>query len=619
MIKKITAAALVLSIALLAACSGETDPNKEATDYSDFSVADIPEGGIPEDISTADTGEMDFSFTDRDSENGYDENDVANAEYKGDSYLITSEGTYIFSGTITDKTITVEACDSDKIQIVLDNAEISNSQGVAIYIKSADKVFLTLKEGTNNSISDGDSYELADGETTLDGAIFSRADLTVNGKGSLTVNGNYKHGIVSKDDLVITSATVNVTAKNVGINGKDCVKIKDASINVNAGSDGIRSDNAEDSSRGYVYIESGCIDINADNDGIQAETAVKIATAEMNISCGSGSSQSLSDSSESYKGIKAVSDILIENGNFTIDSKDDCIHSNNTVLITGGTFSLSSGDDGIHADSDLSISAGDITVSKSYEGIESSRIFISGGKIDITASDDGLNAAGGNDQSSMGGRPGMGGFDNGVGEVLISGGYLLVNATGDGLDSNGTFAITGGIVLVSGPTNDGNGALDYGSGASVTGGTLIALGSSGMATGFTQAENQGALLYNFSSQTAGTPFAVCDSEGKVLASFTPKKSYNSAVVTTPQMVQDGTYTLVVGGTTANTDENGYASDSSIEGGTTVAQITLSSLIYNAGGGFGGFGGGSGGFGGGDHGGGFGGGGTPPGGFGGGRP
>ena len=578
LIKKNLIVFSLISALLLSSCSAEEQG------FSDVSVEIIQEGEIPSDLSTADTGEIDFNFSDRDREGNFDKN-VLQAMDNGETLDITKEGTYIFSGEITDKVITVSAGDKDKVQIVLDGATIRNSQGPAIHIKSADKVFITTAEGSENRIVDGLDYTYTDDNGDVDGAIFSRTDLTINGKGKLILEGNNKHGIVSKDDLKILNLTLDVTAKNVALNGKDCVKISGASITANAGSDGIRSDNADDANKGFVYIESGKILLNAGNDGIQSEKIIKITTAELEITTGNGSSSSLSSSTESFKGIKSSSDIAISGGNFKINAKDDCIHSNNTITISDGTFELSSGDDGIHADADLSISGGNIKIAKSYEGLESSRIFITGGNISVKASDDGMNAAGGNDGSSMGGRPGMGGFSNSVGEITIAGGFLLVDASGDGIDSNGTFAMTGGIVLVSGPENNGNGALDYDRGAAVTGGVLVALGSSGMATGFTQAENQGAVLYSFTTQQGGTSFALSDSAGNIIVSFTPNKSYSSAVVTAPELSANNTSNFIVGGTVANTDENGFARNSTLTGGTGVAEFTIpETLIYKVGGG-----------------------------------
>ncbi len=595
--KHSTLIAVTLALSLLfVACDGGKDTNVSGN-VSEV----IPNGSegndvvLPDDLSSADLTDMDFGFTDRDKKDDYDTNDIAQGEDNGTTYDITKEGTYVFTGEITDKMITVSVGENDKVQIVLDEATIKNSKGPAIYIKSGDKVFITVKENTENTISDGTAVFTDDG-SEIDGAIFSRADLTINGNGKLTVNGKSKHGIVSKDDIVIVNTELNVTSKNVGINGKDCVKISGGNITVNAGSDGIRSDNDEDTDRGFVYIESGNINIVASNDGIQAETAVKIDGGTFNIVSGGGSAQYASDSEESCKGIKAASDVVINGGDFVVDSLDDSLHSNNTICITGGTFKLSSSDDGIHADTDLAIAAGTVNVTKSYEGIEASRIFITGGDLDITASDDGINAAGGNDGSGvtagpgMGGRPDKGGFSNGVGEIHISGGYTIIDASGDGIDSNGTFSISGGVVLVSGPTNNGNGSFDYDKSASVTGGILIALGSSGMAQGFSNAENQGAIFTTLTSQSANTSFALCGSDGKAIVSFSPKKAYQSVAVTAPEIQNGSSYSIYSGATVSGADKNGFARNAEVSGGTKLVDITMTSLLYSSGGGMGGPGG-----------------------------
>ena len=605
--------------------------------------SDNADNGAITAVSSADTGGMDFEFDEKDLSGEYDEADIieitgattvteapqttaavasseseTTAETTTDVSVteststavsttaaepeiaslsgttITSAGTYKLTGTITDKVITVEAGEKDDVTLVLDNVTLSNSTGPTIYIKSADKVYITLADGTTNTVSDGSAYTLTDGATTVDAAIFSKSDLTINGTGTLNVEGNCKHGIVSKDDLIITAGNLNVISENVGLNGKDCVKISSGTFNITSGSDGIRSDNEEDTSRGYVYIEGGNLNITSANDGIQAETVIKADNASVTIKSGGGSGKSLSSSEESYKGMKAGSDILLSGGTYSINSKDDCIHSNNTVSITGGTFTLSSGDDGIHADTDLSISGGNISITQSYEGLEGSRILISGGEISIVASDDGINAAGGNDSSSMGGRFGQGFFSSSTGEIIISGGYTVVNASGDGIDSNNSLEITGGVTLVSGPTNNGNGALDYGGTASITDGVLIALGSSGMAQSISSSETQGVLACSFNSQSGGQSFLVSDGDGNAIVSFTPSKTYECAVVSAPDIDSDGSYTIVVGATVSGADENGFAQNTSYSGGTELNYSTLS-------GGFmgemhGGFGGGMGGMG-----------------------
>ena len=559
-------------------------------------------------IETTDTSGMDFDFSNRDNQTAYNEAGATHIilsdngiEIKGNGaslsdsgVTISLEGTYIISGSASNARITVDADKTAKPHIVLGGMSLTSADGPALFIRSADKVFVTLADGTENYLSDGASYELYDEDTALDASLFSREDITINGTGSLAVTGNYKHGIVSKDDLVITGGALTVTSQKVGLSGKDCVKIAEADIVIDAGSDGIRSDNAEDETRGYVYVESGNLQITAGNDGIQAETVLNITGGNFNITSGGGSTNASTQSGgyfnpmwgmwggsastaneESAKGLKASSDILISGGSFHIDSSDDSIHSNGTIHITDGQFQIQSGDDGIHADTDLGISGGIITITKSYEGIEASKIVISDGEIDLVASDDGLNAAGGNDGSAMGGRPGMGSFTRDSGEIVISGGTVIIDAAGDGVDSNGTLTVSGGATYVSGPTGSGNGALDYESTAAITGGIFIATGAQGMASGFSEAQNQGAILCSVGTQNGGKILMICDEDDRVLASFTPAKTYQSAVISAPGIKDGGTYKIVVG---ASLNQDG-----SYSGGTTVATVTMSGLVYGSGG------------------------------------
>lgn len=512
-----------------------------------------------------DTSGMDFAFTDKDMSGAGSGGKELSA-----GQTITAAGTYRLTGNVTGPVV-IDAGEA-KIQLVLEDTTVSGSDGPAIYIKAADKVFITLVG--NNTVSDGAAY--ADSYVTdgVDGVIFSRGDLTINGEGSLTVNAAYKHGIVSKDDLVIAGGTVTVDAPNVALHGKDCVKVTACVLNLTAGTDGIRSDNTEDATRGYVYIKDGTVNIEAGIDGIQAATVVNCETPAVNIKA-------------TGKGIKATSDILLSGGSYTVVSTDDCVHSNNTISISGGVLTLTSKDDGVHADTDLAVTGGEITVIESYEGIEASKILISGGKLDITASDDGLNAAGGNDGSSVSGRPGQGMFSSSTGEIQIGGGYILIDAAGDGVDSNGPIVLSGGVVLVSGPTNGGNGAFDCDGTATVTGGCLLAVGSNGMAQGFSSAENQGTALCSFGTLQAGTSFAVCDSDGNVVISFTPKKNYASAAITAPGIQLNETYTVIAGGAVSGADENGFASEGTVSGGTTLGTFTMTSLVMGSGGGPGG--------------------------------
>lgn len=588
---------VVLTLLMLCSC-GKT---KEIGGVSSVASGET----VKSDISTE---EMDFEFTNNDLNYGYDGASAVTVGENEATVKITAEGTYLVTGKHTQ--ILVSAPDTAKINIVLKNAEIENNAGPAIYIAAADKVFITALEGSENTVSDGAEYSSEYTDSNVDAAVFSRADLTLNGKGSLTANGNYKCGIASKDDLVICGLTLNITSAGRGIEGKDCVKCSDAEITVNAGGDGIKSTNTEDENRGYVYIESGSFNITAENDGIEAKTALKIKDGAFVIKTDGGSQNAATHSegfnmrgfnpaaeaqgtedTESAKAIKCSSLITIDGGNFNIDSADDAIHSNSDAEINGGSISISSGDDGIHADDALIIGGGDIKISKSYEGLEGTAVTVTGGKIDITASDDGINAAGGNDSSSIGGRPGENTFNSSsAAQINITGGYILVNAAGDGVDSNGSVAMSGGVLLVSGPTDSGNGAFDYNSSAVITGGTAVLCGSSGMAQGFSGDSSQASFMYTLdSAANAGDILAVTDSSGNVIVSFMPSKQYNNIVVSSPELTVGSSYTVTIGGTVTGCDENGYASSGKVTGGEKSFSVEISSVStsYGSAGGMGG--------------------------------
>ena len=507
------------------------------------------------------------------------------------------------------------------MHIILKNATVSNTSGPAIYIEKADKVFITAYKNTTNTLSDGTSYTGSFKDTNIDGTIFSKTDLTLNGEGTLNITGNCKCGAVSKDDLIICGLNLTVKSTGCALEGKDCVKIKDAAITVSSGGDGIRSTNTEKTNKGFVYIETGNIDITSGGDGIQAATVLKAANGNVKITAGGGAADTkqnsgdrnmpgfggktqTSDDEESTKGLKAGSLIVIDEGSFEVSSKDDSFHSNGDIEINGGSFTAATGDDGFHADSNLIINGGSITVSHSYEGLEGQKVTVTGGNIDITASDDGINAASPSSSgSSTDGRPG-----NSDSNALISigGGYILVNASGDGIDSNGNVAITGGTVLVSGPTDNGNAAFDYNGEATVSGGTVILCGSSGMAQGFSDKSEQASFMYTLnSSASAGSSVALTDEKGNVIASFIPAKQYNNIVITSPSLKNGSSYKLVIGGTVSGADKNGYASSGSVSSAAQTLDIKLTGITTTFGNG-----GMSGGMGGRNKGGGFGGGQAP---------
>lgn len=547
------------------------------------------------------------------------------ATVNGTVITVTAGGTYVVSGTCADGQIVVNEPKQEAVRLVLNGLDLTCQSSAPIYVKEAKKVVLVLAEGTENRVTDSAVYTAVDSETNEpNAAIFSKGDLSVTGSGALTVTAKYNNGINSKDGLKITDGILTVQAAGNGIKGKDFVAIGGGTLQVTAGHDGIKSTNTADASVGFVRIDGGSVTVTAEQDGIQAESGLVIADGTVNIVSGGGSANastqngwgqwgSVGGDTTSAKALKAGLDILTVGGNVTVDSSDDAVHSNGNVNIDGGVLSLTSGDDGIHADNTLCIADGDVTVHQAYEGLEALAIGISGGRVHVTATDDGINAAGGNDASSMGGRPGQNGFAATEGAaVAISGGYTVLNAGGDGLDSNNTITMNGGTVLVYGPTNSGNGAIDYAAGFTVNGGTLVACGASGMAESITAGESR-ALFVLCAAQAAETPLCVTDENGETILTLVPPKSYGSAVIVTPQLKEGMTCTVTIGGAVNGTVTDGVLTDGDYTAGETSGSAVLAgvSTALNLGGG-GNFGGGPGG----DPAGGFGG---PGGGFGGGQP
>lgn len=520
------------------------------------------------------------------------------AKADGSTITITEEGVYVVSGTLEDGQIIVDASDSDKVQIVLDGVHINCETNAAIYVREADKVFITLAENSSNTLGDGNGYTQID-DNTVDGVIFSKSDLVCNGTGSLTIEADYKHGIVSKDDLVITGGTYKIAAADNGITAKDQIKILDGSFDIDAANSAVKAKNTDDTELGNIYIAGGI---------------------------------------------------------FTIEAEQDGFHATGSIVVDDGTITVNSGDDGFHAELDTVIHGGTILVEKSNEGLEGKRVVVNGGDITINASDDGINAANsgddgvnainpganavgsGDDDSNaassnndssaavnsgddgsisgeadgkepqqmppdtengsdmqpsqdfdpenapsdgnapqnfdpgnapsdgdapqkMQGGPGGGG--NSELYIKITGGTLTVSADGDGLDSNGGLLVTGGTTIVYGPTSDGDSALDYDGSAIATGGTLAAIGSAGMTESFSEDSTQPVITYYCTeTQSAATTITLTDSDGSALFTIAPEKAYASIVFTCSEMKLDATYTL-----TAGTDNE---------------EITLTDIITTAG-------------------------------------
>lgn len=525
------------------------------------------------------------------------------ASVDGSTITITAPGVYSISGTLDDGQILVDSAVDGTLRLILNGATINNSTSAPIFINNADKVVITLADGTQNYVSDGSTYVYASADINEpNAAIFSNDDLTFNGSGSLTVNANYNNGIQTDDDLKIISGTFMVKAVHDGIKGKDSITIKDGTLTVNAGADGLQSDNDQEADKGAILIESGTFNIIAALDGMQAETNLSIYGGTFTIASGGGSANSINPSNaggdrmqpndqvatastESMKGLKAGANILIAGGVFNIDSADDSLNSNGTIALDEGELNLTSGDDGMHANTSLTINGGTLNIAKSYEGIESALITINSGTLHITSSDDGINVAGGNDASALGDRPGQNEFTaNSAYYLYINDGYIYIDAGGDGLDSNGSIDMNGGTVIVSGPTSDGNGALDYQGTFTLDGGFLVAAGSAGMAMTPSADSTQYSVLVNFTAQvSAGTLLHFETSTGEEIVTFIPGKVYQSILISTPAIQNGDTLNLYYGGTSTGTLLDGLYTGGSYSDGTLVTTLEISSVVTGSGG------------------------------------
>ncbi|MCI9444818.1 MAG: carbohydrate-binding domain-containing protein [Oscillospiraceae bacterium] len=378
--------------------------------------------------------------------------------YDGDVYIVYP-GRYALTGGLTNGSVIVTASRTDKIWLQLDGAELSCDDDAALRVEQAGKVFLTLAEGSSNMISSGAAYSAEIADSGVDGAIYSRDDLTINGSGSLLVSAAYKHGIVCNNDLVITGGNITISAVQDGIHANDSVRIRDAALSISAGDDGITVSNDDETA--FLYVESGSI-----------------------------------------------------------------------------------------------------TIPACYEGLEAIDVTIAGGTIDIVSADDGINANG-----------------SGAGSVIrVTGGDITVtNPSGrdaDGFDSNGSIYIEGGNILISVADSGSNSALDYGSENGgecvISGGTVIACGSSAMAEGFASSSPQGFLMVNMTA-AAGTKVSLEAASGQELFSAEIPCAFSSVVLSTPELKLGDVCTLTAGGaeeqvTIDNTSTSGFAAAGMFRGG-----------------------------------------------------
>lgn len=548
------AAALTISISALAGCSDSSSGSSGSSSQAVVNTSGIDTSVAAEDLDV-----------------GYDEANAASIVFKdtaatvsgngvsaeGAVVTIEASGEYVLSGSSANGQLVVNADKDAEIKLVLKGLDLSCENNAPIYVKKAKKVIITLEDGTENVLTDGESYEL-EGDENTDGCLFSKADLTINGSGSLTVNANYKHGIVSKDDLVITDGSINVTSASTALEGKDCVKISGGELNLDAGKDGIRSTNDEEDDKGFISVSGGNIEIISNGDAFQAETLITVTDGAINAVTG-GSSENASMKSDGTPNTDWQNDMdnggggfggrgfdqngnmeeppempdggmgtPPEMGNAAADGSEEVFTnavsvSDNAYVLTSSEDSSSTSAKGFKAEKGISISGGTITIDSADDSLHTDgSISVSGGEISISSGDDAVHAD--ENISITDGTISIGKSHEGIEglTVTIDGGNVSVNANDDGINCGGgsdsnsdgrmgkdefaaqegvALTINGGVVNVvsSGDGLDSNGDL-Y-----INGGEVYVSGSVN--------GGNGALDYNGEAVITGGTVVACGAVG----------------------------------------------------------------------------------------------------------
>ncbi|MEV6348359.1 carbohydrate-binding domain-containing protein [Actinoplanes sp. NPDC051851] len=475
----------------------------------------------------------------------------------GATVTIGAPGTYRISGTLTDGQLIVDSPGSGLVRLILAGVSISSSTSAPLVVADAGQAEVILADGTENTLSDAAVYTYPDGEDEPNAALFSTTDLTIGGSGSLTVTGNAEDGITSKDGLVVDGGTITVTAADDGVRGKDYLVVNGGTLTVTAtGGDAFKSDNDEDATAGYIAVSGGTLTATAaGDDGLTAETDVLVDGGTVTLGGVTG------------KGIKAGKSVVVSDGTVTVDAVDDGVHSDDAITVDGGGLTVSSGDDGVHAEGVVDISAGNVAVLRSYEGIEGLKVLISGGEVRATSqSDDAVNAS----------EEGVGEFEPAPNALIeVSGGTVIVDGGTDGLDSNGALTISGGVVVALGSSRigGGEGALDSNGDLLFTGGTLVAAAISAV-TSPTPTTGQGWTLYGFAAnQPVGTVVHLVAEDGTPLLTYVAAKEFKGVLFTSPEITTGSHYSIYTGGAANGTPiADGFSTGGDLTGATMVVEL-----------------------------------------------
>lgn len=544
--KKLAAitAAFFITVTAFSGCSESANSSQTTSSVSQAAKSDIDASIAAEDIDVGYDEESSVGITFSDGSAAISGEGAA---AEGQTVTISQAGTYILSGTATNGMIIVSADKKAEVKLIFNGVDITCADNAPLLVSKAKKVYIVLEDGTENVLTDGANYSLGEDDSNTDGAIFSKADLTINGGGTLTVNANYKHGIVSKDDLVITDGNINVTSASTAIEGKDSVKISSGTFNISAGTNGIKSTNTEASDKGFISVTGGNFTVVANNDAFEAETVLSIEGGSFDITTGGGSANAsmksdgtpnsdwqnnMGNGGGGPNGMGRPDDngngmggdppamptaddtgLTIEaTANTTTDSDStDTSDSTSTsakalkagseVNISGGEFKIDSADDSVHSKGNIVITEGSISAASGDDGMHANgNLTISEGTIDITKSYEGIEGSivtidGGTISvvSSDDGINCAGGSDTGSTDRMGADQF----SSQDGVELN----INGGTVTIDA---DGDG-LDSNGNFTMAGGVVYVCGPTN--------GGNGALDYNGTATLTGGTLIACGAVG----------------------------------------------------------------------------------------------------------
>ena len=495
--------------------------------------------------------ESESLFSAEDKEIGYDDtetsainlngdkvfSDSENVEVDGAVATIKSAGTYIVTGNLENGRIIVDAGSDEDIRLVLDGVNILNNTTSAIQIENANKVYITLAESTENKLSNNFYFSDNDG---ANGVIYSKSDITINGRGTLNVYASEGNGIVSEKNAVITGGTIYISADKYGIAASDSVRISSSMMSIESDDKGIYSCNEENDSLGFIYISDGIFAISSSGNAIDASSILLIDGGAFNISAVSPASST--ENEKNGCGLIAGEEVSVNSGEFIFNTSDDAVYSKSNVSITGGSFTITSDYNGIYGENTVLIGEANIAIEKSYIGVQGHTVFVQNASLNITSDDDGINAVGGNDGSGLRETSSNSKDTSGVG---IFSGFISINASGDGIDAKGEVSVSDGTIMISTADNEEDMVIDYSDDLYITGGTILATGNLSGEKNFSETEQQ-IITLNLDSQPQNTFIEILDQSGNLIFSDIAEQPFSNIIVSSSLLQKGYTYTLKIG-------------------------------------------------------------------------